>query len=63
LCRLGEEDEIWLARQMKALIVRMLGENIATASGLFAEALFNLDQTCFALPVVFARAPARVNRR
>jgi hypothetical protein len=52
-----------LARQVEAFIVRVLGEDVATTSGLFAEALFDLDQTCLALPVVFAGTTARVNRR
>lgn len=53
LCRLGEDDKIWLTRRVKTLIVRVLGKNVTPAGSLLAEALFEQSQTCVTVPEVF----------
>jgi hypothetical protein len=58
-----EDDEVRLARQMKALVVRVLCKDVTTARCLFAESLLETNQPSFALTVVLAGTRTRVDCR
>jgi glycine cleavage system regulatory protein len=52
-----------LARQMEALVVRVLCKDVTTARCLFAESLLETNQPSFALTVVLAGTWTRVDCR